>query len=244
MFLPRTQDAIHKLWLYRVLTRIADDSFLTSVLYFKGGTCAAMRGLLDRFSVDLDFDFVGSTDGVAKTKKRLEDICADLGLEIKDGSKNGIQYFLKYQNTESDRNTLKIDTFFPPLLGNKYEPVRFVDIDRILHCQTIETMFANKLIALIDRFKKGNAVAARDVYDVHHFFLNGYGYDTAVLEQYGGDRKEFFKELYNFVGEHVTQKIIDQDLNFLLTPQQFRSMRTTLKQETLVLLQDEINRLS
>ncbi len=53
-------DNIHKAWLYRVLEGIASDKYLPSVLYFKGGTCASMLGWLDRFSVDLDFDYGGN----------------------------------------------------------------------------------------------------------------------------------------------------------------------------------------
>ena len=49
---------LHKVWMYRVLTSIVDTPESAKVLRFKGGTCAAMRGLLNRFSVDLDFDIV------------------------------------------------------------------------------------------------------------------------------------------------------------------------------------------
>ena len=56
MILPSPKDALHRGQMYRVLTAIADSSFLSRSLIFKGGTCAAMQGCLDRFSVDLDFD--------------------------------------------------------------------------------------------------------------------------------------------------------------------------------------------
>ncbi len=69
MILPDRKDAIHRAWLFRTLSAIYDDVFLTNVLYFKGGTSAAMRGLLDRFSVDLDFDFVGDDKDLLKQEK-------------------------------------------------------------------------------------------------------------------------------------------------------------------------------
>ncbi|HIP71371.1 MAG TPA: hypothetical protein EYH05_08260, partial [Anaerolineae bacterium] len=50
------QLAKHRIQLTRLLTEILDDPYLAASLYFKGGTCAAMLGYLDRFSVDLDFD--------------------------------------------------------------------------------------------------------------------------------------------------------------------------------------------
>ena len=43
---------------YRLLSAIYDNQILAGSLYFKGGTCVAMQGLLDRFSIDLDFDYV------------------------------------------------------------------------------------------------------------------------------------------------------------------------------------------
>ena len=57
----------------------------------------------------------------------------------------------------------------PPPKSNVYETVRLVEIDRIATCQTIETMFANKLVALIERREKTGSIAGRDLYDVHHF---------------------------------------------------------------------------
>lgn len=244
MFLPDKKDAIHKAWLYRVLQEIADDNFLASMMYFKGGTCASMLGWLDRFSVDLDFDFVGEEKQIKQTKKHLEKIFERLDLEIKDASQKALQYFLRYQvKDKNQRNNLKIDTFFPPLKGNKYEPMRLIDIDRIIYCQTIKTMFANKMVALIDRFKKGRSIAGRDLYDIHHYFLHGYSYDVEIMENYANKKiAEFLQELLVFIKEKITQKIIDQDINFLLTPRKFQQVRKNLKNETLVFLQDEIKR--
>jgi predicted nucleotidyltransferase component of viral defense system len=52
----RPQDILHKSYLHRVLAEIVDHPVLSQALAFKGGTCAAMLGYLDRFSIDLDFD--------------------------------------------------------------------------------------------------------------------------------------------------------------------------------------------
>jgi predicted nucleotidyltransferase component of viral defense system len=97
MSILNKQDAIHKAWLYRLLEGVADDSFLPSVLRFKGGTCATMLGWLDRFSVDLDFDYAGDQTQVAQARRSFERMAISLGLTIKDSSKRGIQYFLRYQ---------------------------------------------------------------------------------------------------------------------------------------------------
>ena len=75
------------------------------------------------------------------------DIFTDLGLSIKDRSKKGIQYFLKYENNKGleniTRNILKIDASFPLFASSKYISQRFLEIDRVFICQTKETMFSH-----------------------------------------------------------------------------------------------------
>lgn len=245
MILPDKKDAIHKAWLYRVLEAVADDEFLAGVLYFKGGTCASMLGWLDRFSVDLDFDFAGKEKDIPKTRECLEKILAKLGLTVKDKSVNGIQYFLRYDNLDSDRRILKMDASFPLFKTSKYEPARFLEIDRILTCQTKETMFAHKLVAIMDRFKKTSGIAGRDIYDIRHFFLNGWKYDADVIkERTESGLQKFFARLHDFVERKVTEKVIDEDLNRLLPKDKFALTRKVLKRETLWLIKEEMKRLS
>ncbi|MFH1170785.1 MAG: nucleotidyl transferase AbiEii/AbiGii toxin family protein [Candidatus Vogelbacteria bacterium] len=244
MIIPNRKDAIHKAWLYRILEAIADDRYLARVLFFKGGTCASMLGWLNRFSVDLDFDYAGDEKDIGKTRRTLEDLFARLSLTIKDKSKNGIQYFLRYGGNDLARKILKIDVSFPLFPISKYTPMRFLEIDRILICQTKETMFAHKLIAVMDRFKKTGTIAGRDIYDTHHFFMNGFEYDTDIIERKTGMKtKEFFSNLADFIEKEVTEKIISEDLNSLLPHDTFVAVRKILKREVLGLIKDEIKRL-
>lgn len=191
--------------MYKILTAIADDSFLAGNLRFKGGTCAAMRGLIDRFSVDLDFDLLDQKHNIA-TQKHLE------------------QIFKK----------LELDITFPPPKNNDYEPVTLIEIDRILHCQTIPTMFANKLVSITDRYHKHGSIAGRDIFDIHTFFVKGFEFkEEIILERTGKTAAEFLKELKRFIEKHFTQTIIDQDLNTLLPYEKFKKLRKLLKQEVL-----------
>lgn len=244
MITLNSQDAVHKAWLYRVLIAILDNNNLHK-LYFKGGTCASMAGFLDRFSVDLDFDYVGEQKDLKNVRQELEKIFKDLGLEIKDASKKVPQYFLKYPAKNShSRNTLKIDITFPPPVANVYEPIKLVDINKIVVCQNISTMFANKLVAVLDRFERNNSIAGRDIYDIHHFFLNGYRYNEEVIvERTSLDSITFFKKLSNFINKHITETILNQDLNPLVPYEKFNKIRKSLKRETLMFLDDEIKRL-
>jgi predicted nucleotidyltransferase component of viral defense system len=245
MLLPRTEDTIHKAWLYRLLITLADDTELMQVLRFKGGTCAAMAGFLHRFSVDLDFDYLGDTGDLPRIRKRIEQHTDALGLEIKDSSKNGLQYFLKYPAPTHQRNTIKLEAQFPPPRTNEYAPMMLSEIDRTLQCQTIETMFANTLVAVMDRYQKTHSIAGRDIYDIHQFFLQGLGYRSAVIEErWNMPVRSFFEELIAFIAEHVTQKVIDQDINTLVPHQEFQAIRKTLKQEVIAFLHDEYARVT
>jgi len=244
MIVPRPQDAKHKAWLFRLLTAICDDAPLAAVLRFKGGTCAALLGYLDRFSVDLDFDYVGDKDNVPAVRAQLERVFSDLQLTIHDQSNIVPQYFLKYEAPEGERNTIKVDVTTLAPHANVYEPKRLVEIDRIMACHTIETMVANKLVACINRYEQHSAIAGRDIYDIHHFLIQGYRYNEAVItERTGKDVKQFLVELAAFVEQRVTDTILTQDLNMLLPYEQFARIRKYLKQETLQLLRDEIQRI-
>ena len=244
MQLPQPKDAKHKAWLYRILSAFYDDSYLAGLLYFKGGTCAAMLSILDRFSVDLDFDFIGGKNELLEAQKKMEKIFRDLNLSIKDRSRRVPQYFLRYPAKFGERNTVKIDVTFPPTKANKYEAKRFSEIDRIITCQTPETMFGNKLVALINRYRQKSAIAGRDVYDVHYFFENGLSYNKAIITERTGQLiEDFFKDLISFVEKKVTYELITQDLNVLLPYEKFRMIRKTLKQETLMFLRDELKKI-
>ncbi|MDA3941130.1 MAG: nucleotidyl transferase AbiEii/AbiGii toxin family protein [Spirochaetia bacterium] len=248
MILPDPKEAVHKAWLYRVLTSICDHKWISEQLAFKGGTASAMQGYLDRFSVDLDFDYLSTPSELPRFRQELENIFDLLGLTIKDRSDTVPQYFLSYPQTKNQhglRSTLKIDITFPAPKANIYELIRLKEIDKIINCQTIETMFANKLVAFIDRFEKNGSIAGRDLYDIHHYFLQGFGYNKHIIMERRGidDIKLFFNDLVNFINKKITQTIINQDLNTLLDRKKFQSIRKTIKNEVIVLLSDEILRL-
>lgn len=245
MLLPHKKDVIHKVWLLRLLTAIAENTYLSSRLGFKGGTCAAMRGFLNRFSVDLDFDLLIKEDEMESVRGALEKCFKDLGLKIKDKSAKVPQYFLGYNASDSGgRNTIKVDALFPIPKKNKYETVNLPEIDRTVKCQTIETIVSNKLITLIARYERTGKIAGRDIFDIHHFLSNGYPYSEEIIfEQRKESLPKFFKRLIDFVDKKITNTIIDQDLNHLLPDTEFQFIRKILKQETLMLLKNELEKL-
>lgn len=239
----RPQDAYHKSQLVRLLTEIIDNHILGQNLCFKGGTCAAMRGFLDRFSIDLDFDLKRGIERKILAGE-FERVFLKLGLEIKDQSKKTFDYTLRYKAGLNQRNTIKLEAVDFGSKANAYEPVYLPEIGRIMVCQTLETMFANKLVAPLDRFERNGSLAGRDIYDIHHFYTSGNGYLPAIIkDRTGMEQPQFLQKLIQFVQKYITQTIIDEDLNSLLTKVQFDSIRKILKVETLSLLENDYQRL-
>lgn len=233
MITVRPEDILHKTMLIRLLGGIFDNDTLLNSLYFKGGTCAAMMGCLDRFSVDLDFDTMKETDEKI-LRGEFHKVFESLGLAVKNESRSVLQFFVKYENNLGQRNTIKVDALKMGCLANIYKPCYLPELVRLVNCATIETMFANKLVTPFDRWKKTKSVAGRDIYDIHYFFLHGYKFIPAIIEERTGlGLSRFFKKLGDFIEKHVTDKTINEDLNPLLLPENFQKIRKVLKKEVL-----------
>jgi hypothetical protein len=237
----RPEDIIHKSYLHRLLMEIVDQPLMAQTLAFKGGTCATMLGYLDRFSVDLDFDVLQGADEV-ELRKIFHQIFGQLGFSVTLEFDKVLFFQLRYPSSPGKRNTLKVSASNIRVEANQYKVQYFPEIDRLINSQTIGTMFANKLVAMTDRYVQHKTIAGRDIYDIHHFFVQGYPYDGAVIrERTGLEPREYFGELIVFIKKHVTQTIINEDLNSLLPNKQFQRVRKILIPETLSLLEREKN---
>ena len=110
---------------------------------------------------------------------------------------------------------------------------------RVIAVIDFGTALANKMSAWLDRR------LMRDLYDIHHFFLQGLRYDAAVIrERRGVAALDFFRQLVVFVEDNVTQTTIDQDINMLLPDEKFQRLRKVIKPEVLLFLKDEAGRLA
>ena len=244
MIIVRPQDTLHKAHLLRLLTEIVDDSTLSHSLRFKGGTCASMMGILDRFSVDLDFDLISHADEQL-LRKQLHNIFSRMDITVKDESKLALEFFIRYQSRPEERNTIKIDALNIVYKSATYAPVYLPEINRTVVCQTIDTIVANKLAAPLDRYEKNKRIAGRDIYDIHHFLLHGLPYNKALIqERIQSTCKSFFQKLISFIEKYITETVINEDLNTLLPPAEFQRLRKILKSETLLFLTQEMQRLS
>jgi len=239
----RSEDILHKSYLNRVLMEIIDRPPMAHNLAFKGGTCASMLGYLDRFSVDLDFDILKNADETV-LRAEFHQVFDHLGLKITGEFDKVLLFQLRYPNDPGKRNTLKVSGSNLVVKANQYKVQYFTEVDRLMNSQTIETMFANKLVAVTDRFELHKTIAGRDIYDIHHFFVQGYSYHGPVIyERTGLETRDYFGKLIDFINKNVNQTVINEDLNTLLPNNRFQQIRKILIPETLSLLSGEQRRL-
>lgn len=235
----RPEDVIHKSYLHRLLIEIVDQPLMAQILAFKGGSCAAMLGYLDRFSVDLDFDVLKDADETA-LRDLFHRVFTQLGFRVTLEFDKTLFFQLRYPSSPGKRNTLKVSASNIRVEANQYKVQYFPEIDRLINSQTIGTMFANKLVAVTDRYVQHKTIAGRDIYDIHHFLIQGYPYDWVVIrERTGLEPGEYFGQLIDFIKKHITQTVINEDLNSLLPERQFQQIRKILIPETLSLLERE-----
>jgi predicted nucleotidyltransferase component of viral defense system len=240
MILIKESDILHKIQLQKLLISVIDDQYISQHVCFKGGTCAEMLGFLDRFSVDLDFDIVDQIDDKL-FRKHIDKITRKLGLVDDNKNTNSLFFNFKYNAPVNQRNKIKFSFYQNIVASNNYKAMFLPEINRLVKCQTIETMFANKLVTVIDRYNRHKDIEARDLYDINYFFLSGFNFKQEIIkERTGLDTQEYFKKLIDFIDKKVSQKMIDQDLNMLLPLEKFNKIRKTLKQDTLLYLRNLI----
>jgi hypothetical protein len=238
----RPEDIIHKSYLNRLLMEIIDRPALSHKLAFKGGTCASMLGYLDRFSVDLDFDVFKNADEPA-LRHEFHRVFDYLGLTVTGELDKALFFQLRYPSDPGRRNSLKLGANSLRVNANQYKVQYLTEIDRLMNCQALETMFANKLVAVIDRYHLHHTIAGRDIYDIHYFFVHGYSYHAPVIrERTGLEPRDYLGQLAEFIKDHVTQTVINEDLNTLLPNNRFQQIRKILIPETLAMLTREQNR--
>lgn len=240
----RPEDIIHKSYLNRALIEIVDQPYMAQFLGFKGGTCATMLGYLDRFSIDLDFDAFPDADE-ERLRKGFIKAFEVLDLELTKAFDQVLFFQARYKNEPGKRNKLKVSANTEFVQASQYQPQYFSEVDRFILSQTIDTMVAHKLIAVMDRYQKHQSIAGRDIYDIHHFLLKGYPYNPEVIkERTGKDLPIFFKDLISFIKIRVNETLINEDLNTLLPQRKFQQIRKILIPETLFLLNRELEKVS
>lgn len=244
MFVPSNREIKHKNQLYILLKEILQDPLLSQNLMFKGGTYASLRGVLDRFSIDLDFDLPEKSKK-EDIRKRCYEIFKKLSLEIKDESRRHLQFFLKYQAPEGERNTLKLEINDDVSKYNEYEKVLLEQVNMYCNGHKLDTMFANKLFACKARYDKNGKIAGRDFYDIYKFFLQGLSINEKVVEERSGmEYVNYLKSLITFINKHLTKTLLNQDLNPLVKQKDLDKLLIHIKGDIVSFLKDEIFRIN
>lgn len=240
MILEKKADILHKFQLQQLLIAVVDDQYISQHACFKGGTCAEMSGFLDRFSIDLDFDLIDEVDDKL-FRSHVNKITKKLGLIDDNRNTNSLFFNFKYKAPVNQRSKIKFSFFHNTVVSNDYEARFLPEINRTVKCQTIETMFANKLVTVFDRYDRYKEIEGRDIYDICYFFSQGFNFkDEIIKERTGLETEKYLAKLVKFIDKKVTQKDIDQDLNTLLPVEKFNKIRKTLKQDTLLYLRNLI----
>ena len=238
MIIPRPEDAKHKNQMYRLLAEILSDIYLAQRLQFKGGTYASLREVLDRFSIDLDFDLPNKEDKNA-VRQRCYNIFKKLNLSIKDESRKHLQFFLKYDAKPFERNTLKLEITDDVSPFNTYEKVYLPEISMYCSGHTLDTMFANKLVAAKGRFNKTGKIAGRDFYDIHKFFIEGISVNKKVVEERTSlSYRKYLEDLIDFIKSELNDQLLYQDLNLLIEKERLESVVRVLKPELVRFLKE------
>lgn len=151
----------HRQILFDILQEIFREDFSKNIA-FKWWTACYFINSLDRFSTDLDFDIIQDNGEI---EKNILNILKKYW-EIKKWRNIILSYW-------KDDDNIKIDLNRNIRKNNEYEIVNFFWID--IKVQKKSTIFANKLVALIERNTN------RDIYDIWFFMKNHWEINEKII---------------------------------------------------------------
>lgn len=168
----------HRLIMGQILRDIYSDTSISSLVGFKGGTCAYFFYSLPRFSIDLDFDLLSNDQEVQKLlHEKIENILKTYG-KVKDQciKRNTIFFLLSYGDTDHNIK-IEINTRASVLnIRNHFEMKEYLGISMLVGKK--DYLFASKLAALTDR----KTLAMRDIYDIRFFAKNKWDINAEVIQ--------------------------------------------------------------
>lgn len=167
----------HRRAMADILLVLASSS-LGAQLGFKGGTALYFFYGLDRFSVDLDFDWITSSGGPDDFRSGARAILAKHFPTWKITDAGNVQKSARLLIDYGGGRKLKLEVSWP-ICSNRYH-------DRPLFGTPVtvmvpECMYANKLAAMYARFLAQDALANRDLWDVRFFSQMGVRPDESVV---------------------------------------------------------------
>lgn len=197
--MPLLNWMMHKQIMVNILKDIYQDEYLGSVLGFKGGTAAMLFYQLPRKSVDLDFDLL-DCEREEFVMEKIVSIAKKYGT-IKEKYIKRYTIFTLLSYGDDDAN-IKIEINRRGKQGN-YDIQEYLGISLLV--MTKEDMFANKLIALIDR----SHTVSRDIYDVWFFMDQRWDINRDIIENRTGKvLEDYCVEVADFVKDFSSKKLL------------------------------------
>ena len=222
----------HKEFMLKILLRTF-QSPLKDALAFKGGTLAFLCYGLPRFSTDIDLDLLDH-NREAELLELMQDILEDIGdIKNKTLGKDLHRWIFRYD--QSGMN-IKVEVNKRPLDGNFYE--RKMIENTPVYCMSQSSMVANKIVALYNR------AYPRDLFDVHYFLQNNFPCkEEIIFLRTQMSSAEIIEELLEKIPRYFATNTVLAGLGELLTDTQKIRVKTHLVDETLVLLNDYLQKL-
>ena len=225
----------HQLIMGRILRDIYSDTSISSLIGFKGGTCAYFFYGLSRFSVDLDFDLFTTDEATQQmVYEKIGGMLKPYG-EVKDQyiKRNTIFFLLSYGDTDHNVKVEINVRILMPDIKEHYEFKEYLGISMLAGKK--DYLFASKLAALTDR----RLLAMRDIYDVWFFGKNNWDINTEVLKARTGKTiKEHITDCIPVV-ESVKDNEILRGLAELLPDEKAKAwVKNHLREETVFLLKN------
>ncbi|MFZ2522318.1 MAG: nucleotidyl transferase AbiEii/AbiGii toxin family protein [Minisyncoccia bacterium] len=225
----------HQLIMGQILRDIYSDTSISSLIGFKGGTCAYFFYGLTRFSVDLDFDLFSTDEATQKlVYERIQRLLGKYG-EVKDNyiKRNTIFFLISYG--DADHN-IKVEVnvrILVPDIRKHYEVMKYLGISMLVGKK--DYIFASKLTALTSR----SETAMRDIYDIWFFGINHWDINAEVIKARTGKTiKEYIADCIPVV-EVVKDNEILRGLAELLTDEKEKMwVKTHLRKEVIFLLKN------
>ena len=169
-----------------ILAGLYNGGFFDEAAFY-GGTCLRIFHGLQRFSEDMDFSLLASSDNFDFTKyfQPVKDMFEIVGRKVEITKKdkrsfskvesaflkdNTDVYDITFQTEKSIRIKIEVDTN-PPLKFNTEQKLLLLPESFMTKCFTLPNLFAGKMHALVFRAWK-NRVKGRDWYDFEWYVRN------------------------------------------------------------------------
>jgi len=226
---------MHETTMKSILRDIFSDSSLQAQLVFKGGTCLYLFYGLPRFSTDLDFSLHESVELDEVVVNKVTEIVGK-HLDVSEVQDKRFTWFW-LGSFEKGKQKVKVE-ISKRKFSDLYEQHEFYGLS--VPSLSLESMFAHKLCAIIDRKQLVN----RDLYDV--WWLLGERVkirNVIVEERMNMPVVEYLRQVVEYVKENVNRAQVLQGLGEVLDQSQKVWVKDKLVDDLLFRLQLRIEEL-